>query len=63
MNNGYCEKHERPYQLFCICGNWQYECPQCRYEGVYDTVVTTKTEMNPANEWTASDKVEGRRSE
>ena len=60
MNNWYCEKHERPYQLFYIGGDWRYECPKCRHEGVYDTVATTQTKMNPANEWTASDKTEGR---
>ena len=56
MYNGYCEKHKRPYQFFCVCGDWRYECPQCRYEGVYDTIATTQTKMNPIDEWTASDR-------
>ena len=59
MNNWYCEKHECPYQLFCVCGNWRYECPQCRAEGVYNTVAATQTKMKPENEWTTSDKVKG----
>ena len=52
--NGYCEKHERPYQWFCICGDWRYECVQCRAEGLYDTIVANHSEIKPKSEWTVS---------
>ena len=53
---GYCKKHERPYEIRRIPGDWVFECPDCRAEGAYDTVATTTTKMLPAEEWTASNR-------
>ena len=53
---GYCEKHQRSYEIKRIPGSWVYECPQCQAEGLYDTYTTTQIEMLPINEWTTSNK-------
>ena len=37
---GYCEKHNLEYELKYIPGKWVFECPQCRAEGLYDTIIT-----------------------
>ena len=53
---GYCEKHQRAYEIKRIPGSWVYECPECRAEGVYDTYATTSTEMTPVDKWTTSNR-------
>ena len=58
MNNlGYCEKHQRAYEIKRIPGSWVYECPQCRKEGAYNTYATTMTELKPIEEWTVSNHI------
>ena len=55
MNNlGYCEKHQRAFEIKRIPGSWVYECPECRKEGVYNTYVTTTTESLPIERWAVS---------
>ena len=51
---GYCEKHQRAFEIKRIPGSWVYECPECRKEGAYNTYATTMTELKPAEEWTAT---------
>ena len=51
---GYCEKHQRAFEIKCIHGSWAYECPECRKEGAYNTYATTMTELKPAEEWTVT---------
>jgi hypothetical protein len=53
---GYCEKHQRAYEIKRIPGSWVYECPECRAEGAYDTYATTSTKMTPVDEWTTSNR-------
>ena len=53
---GYCEKHQRAYEIKRIPGSWVYECPECRAEGAYDTYATTSTEMIPVYKWTTSNR-------
>ena len=55
---GYCEKHNRAFEIKRIPGSWVYECPDCRSEGLYDTYATTVTQMTPVDKWTMSDRTE-----
>ncbi len=55
--DGYCERHQRAFELVRIPGSWTFECPQCRQEGRYKTWATTSAEMNPVDQWLASDRV------
>ena len=56
---GYCERHNRLYDIRCVNGQWVYECPQCRAEGRYDVYMTSQTEMLPKSEWTVGSDVNG----
>lgn len=46
--DGYCERHQRAFELVRIPGSWTFECPQCRQEGRYVVYDTTSTEIDPA---------------
>lgn len=59
MNDlGYCERHQRAFELVRSPCSWTFECPQCRQEGRYVTYATTSVPMNPANQWLFSNQVE-----
>lgn len=53
---GYCDKHQRAFEIKCLSGSWVYECPECRKEGVYDAYATTQTKITPVDEWIASNR-------
>ena len=55
--DGYCERHQRAFELVRIPGSWTFECPQCRQEGRYTTWATTSVEMRPEDQWLATDRV------
>lgn len=57
-DTGYCERHQRAYEIKRIPGSWVFECPECRSEGFYDTFTTAQTETIPADRWTSSNKTE-----
>ena len=57
MSNGYCEKHNQPWDIKCVNGQWICECPKCRADGVYDTYVTNCMEMLPEERWTLANGV------
>ena len=44
---GYCERHNQPWEIKCVGGQWNYECSKCRAEGfldlIYDNKVTAKS--------------------
>ena len=44
---GYCEKHNQPWDIKCVNGQWVCECPKCRAEGLLDTYVGNKTTPLP----------------
>lgn len=44
---GYCEKHNQPWDIKCVNGQWVCECPKCRAEGLLDTYVDNKTTPFP----------------
>ena len=44
---GYCEKHNQPWDIKCVNGQWVCECPKCRAEGLLDTYVDNKTTPLP----------------
>ena len=52
--DGYCEKHQQPWDIKCISGTWICECPKCRAEGLLDTFLDNKTTMRTEKEWTVS---------
>ena len=54
MMVGYCEKHHRPYLIKWISGEWVFECPDCRAEGLLDTYTDNKTTLLPESEWTTN---------
>lgn len=56
--DGYCERHNRSFEIKKIPGSWTFECPECRREGYYDTYTTNHTEMFPIEKWTVSDRTD-----
>lgn len=64
MNDlGYCERHQRAFEIKRIPGSWVYECPKCREEGRYDTYATTSVSLNPGDQWLFSDHVNPEKGE
>ena len=55
--DGYCERHNRAFEIKKVPGGWTFECPQCRKEGYYNTYATTQIQTLPMDEWTVSDRV------
>ena len=53
--DGYCELHKRPWDIKFSNGQWAWECPMCRKQGVYDTYYDVKTTMKKQQEWTVND--------
>lgn len=54
--NGYCEKHQQPWDIKCLNGQWMCECPKCRAEGLLDTFYDNKTTLNIQKEWTVNNQ-------
>lgn len=56
--DGYCERHQRAFEIKRVPGSWTYECPECRQEGRYDMYMTNHTEMLPIGKWTVSNRTD-----
>ena len=56
--DGYCERHNRAFEIKKVPGSWTFECPECRKERYYDTYTTNHTEMFSIEKWTVSDRTD-----
>jgi len=52
--NGYCERHNQPWDIKWVNGSLVWECPKCRAEGLLDTFYDNKTTMKKPQEWTVN---------
>lgn len=56
--DGYCERHNQPWDIKCVNGGWVCECPKCRAEGLLDTFYDNKTTMKKQQEWMVNNHTE-----